>query len=251
MTDVAPIALVTGGARRVGRAICLELARSGYEVWVHYGTAANEATSLRDHIARGGRRCQLFCADLGQRSSQDAFIADVLNHLGPRRLSLAVMNASVFESEPLAQLEDATLDRAFELHSLFPLRLVRALAPKMKQGDPSLIALMLDAALSRPPRNLVHYHASKGALASLVPSLCRELAPHVRVVGICPGQVCWPEDYDEEKRRALTNRIPQGRVGTPEEVARLVRFVATEGTYINGVEIIVDGGASTVGIDRA
>ena len=78
----------------------------------------------------------------------------------------------------------------------------------------------------------------------LVKSMAIELAPKVRTVGISPGQVCWPEDYSDSKRERLTRRIPMGRAGTPEEVARLVRFLAVEGTYINGAIIPMDGGLS-------
>lgn len=250
MSQSPPIALVTGGARRVGRAISLELAASGYELWVHYGRSEEEATELRNGILSSGGKCRLFCADLSQRNGQDALSSEVVGALGERELSLLVHNASVFEDWPLEDLKDDTIDRALALHGTAPLRLVRALAPHMSDDDQSLVVIMLDSALFRPPRGLAHYAASKGAARALIPSLCRELAPGTRVVGVSPGQVCWPDDYGEQRREELTRLIPQGRVGTPEEVAKLVRFLALEGTYINGVEIFIDGGASTVGIDR-
>lgn len=251
MTREGSVALVTGGARRVGRAICLELARHGYEVWVHYANSRTEADELCSKINADGGSAMAFGADLGSRVEQDNLVSSLKTRLTGRKLSLVVHNASVFEAHTLETLEDSVIDEAFALHATAPLRLARALAPHMARGDDhTLMVMMLDAALLRPPRAHAHYAASKGALAALVPALCRELAPNVRVVGVSPGQVCWPDSYDEAKRKALRDRIPQGRVGTPEEIATLIRFLAKEGTYINGSTITVDGGASTVGIDR-
>ncbi len=251
MSAEYPIAVVTGGAKRVGRAICLELAAHGYEVWVHYGRSKTEASQLCEQIRAAGGEAKTFCADLSQRDGQDALVRALLSGLGQRKLGLLVHNASVFDEQKLESLSDEALDQALAIHAAGPLRLTRALAPHMRRDrEGALVVMMLDAALLRPPPHHAHYSASKGALAALVPALCRDLAPSIRVVGISPGQVCWPEGYDDEKRETLRARIPQKRVGTPEEVAKLVRFLATEGTYINGVQIAIDGGASTVGIDR-
>jgi pteridine reductase len=109
-------------------------------------------------------------------------------------------------------------------------------------GQHGVVVHLCDIGGDRPVRGHVHYSVSKAGIAMLVKAMAVELAPAVRTVGIAPGQVAWPEHYSAEKRAALTRRIPLGRPGSPEDVAVLVRFLATEAHYLNGVIVPVDGG---------
>ena len=101
---------------------------------------------------------------------------------------------------------------------------------------------LCDIGADRPVPGYAHYSVSKAGLVMLVKALAVELAPQVRCVGVSPGQVAWPPDYPEDKRERLAQRIPMKRVGDPEDVATLVRFLALEGVYLNGVVVDVDGG---------
>ena len=133
-----------------------------------------------------------------------------------------------------------------------PFRLSRDLLGRLRAADGTLLGApsdqhgvvvhLCDIGAERPVRGRAHYSVSKAGLVMLVRAMAVELAPGVRTVGVSPGQVAWPEHYDDVQRAALTRRIPLGREGSPADVARLVRFLACEGHYLNGAVLPVDGG---------
>lgn len=246
-----PRALVTGAARRVGAAIAVELARAGFDVGIHHRDS-DPAEALAACLAAGSAAWTVradLATEAGCQAVSDAAIArwDGLHVL--------VHNASVFAPAAFEDVTAEALDHMMAVHARAPLLLSRALLPLLRAADPAplrlpagqhgLVVHLCDIGAERPVRGYTAYSMSKAALVMLVRSMAVELAPAVRTIGVSPGQVAWPDDYDDDRRGRLLRRIPLGRVGEPSDVARLVRFAACEGHYLNGVVLPVDGGLST------
>jgi pteridine reductase len=231
-----PRALVTGAAVRVGRAIAVELARSGFDLVIHHGRSSPDPTLAACRAA--GAAAIAVSADLADPAGCDAVVAAGLAG-GP--LALLVNNASVFEPKPFGEITAADWDRMMAINARAPFLLARGLLPALRAAR-GLVVNLCDIGADRPVAGYAHYSASKAATVMVVKAIAVELGPEVRAIGISPGQVAWPDSYDEALRARLTRRIPLQRAGTPEDVARLVRFAALEGTYLNGVVIPLDGG---------
>ena len=246
-----PRAVMTGAARRVGAAIALELARAGFDLLLHHRASDPSATVAACREA--GAEVTTVQADLATVQGCDDVTRAV--HLRWDSLHLLVNNASVFEPCGFEDVSADVLDRMMALHARAPLLLSRGLLGLLRAADAralgapaaqaGLVVHLCDIGAERPIRGYTAYSMSKAALVMLVRAMAVELAPAVRTVGVSPGQVSWPDDYDDERRVRLMRRIPLARVGGPDDIARLVRFLATEGHYLNGVVIPVDGGLST------
>lgn len=241
--------MVTGAARRVGAAIAVELASAGYDLVLHWRDTSADETAARCRTM--GADVTLVRADLGTVDGVQTVIDAVCGRFDA--LELLVHNASTFS---WASFDDTTaehLDAMMAIHARAPLLLSRGLLDRLRkghilgapEGQHGVVVHLCDVGADRPVRGYTAYSMSKAALVMLVKSMAVELAPAVRTVGISPGQVAWPDDYDADRRDRLLRRIPMGRVGDPEDVARLVRFVAAEGHYLNGAIVPVDGGLST------
>jgi pteridine reductase len=229
-------ALITGGAKRVGRAIAQRLAKDGFHVAITYNSGKADAQALADEI--GGIAIQ---ADLTKPESAINQIADALRSFD--RLDVLVNNASLFEPTPLANI-DLGLPRQFmAIHYESPLLLCKLFADRLRSSRGHVIN-MVDAMIERPMPKYLAYCASKAALWNLTLSLARELAPEVTVNGIAPGVVEWPPNYPQDEKDKIMKRTPLGRVGSPTDVAETVHFLATTGTYITGQIIRLDGGRS-------
>lgn len=244
-------ALVTGASDRVGRAIAVELASQGFEVAVHYRRNEQGADETVKLCGSAGGSAWTVQADLADRAHCARLVQVVRERWDT--LDVLVHNASGFVAEPFAELSDASWDAMQAVHVHAPFLLTRGLldrlqaspgGPLSQEGEHGVVVGLVDIGADRPLAGYTAYSVSKAALAMLLKSLAVELAPSVRTVGVSPGQVAWPPDYDEETRARLARRIPMKRVGTPEDVARLVRFLVLEAPYINGEIIAVDGGLS-------
>ena len=246
-----PTAVVTGAARRVGRSIALELAVHGFDVCVHYRSSSRAAEEVVEACREVG--ADAFCAQADLANG--AGCAKLVHAVRERWSSLDVLvnNASLFAPTPFDEIDDAALIQMLEVNLLAPFRLSRDLLPLLRatsatpgvpEGQGGLVVHLCDIGAERPVSGYAHYSVSKAGLVMLVRAMAVELAPAVRTVGISPGQVAWPDDYDPALRAQLTRRIPMGRAGSPQDVAGLVRFVALEGHYLNGVVLPVDGGLS-------
>lgn len=245
-----PRAVVTGAARRVGRQIALTLARSGFDVAVHYRASRAEAEETADGCRAAGADAWIAEADLATVAGCEALATAVASRWDT--LHLLVNNASVFDAVAFDQIRAEDWDRVLAINVRAPFLLSRGLLPLLRgadarvfgapEGQHGVVVHLCDIGGDRPVRGHAHYSVSKAGIAMLVKAMAVELAPAVRTVGIAPGQVAWPESYSAEKRAAITRRIPLGRPGSPEDVAVLVRFLATEAHYLNGVIVPVDGG---------
>jgi len=236
-------ALVTGAAVRVGRSIALELARSGFDVAVHHHDSTHEAEQVVEQCRGEGVAAFVVQADLADPEGCRRLAAAVAGRWDS--LDLLVNNASIYRPRGFEEISVAEWDEMQAINARAPFLLSQALLPLLRAApapEGALVVHMCDIGAERPVRGYAHYSASKAALVMLVKAMAVELAPAVRSVGIAPGHVQWPEEFDAPTRERLTRRIPMGRVGTPEDVARLVRFLALEAPYINGDIIKVDGG---------
>ncbi len=236
------VVLITGGARRVGRAIALELARAGCDIAVHCLKSVSEADQVVAEVRSLGRRAAVVVGDLADSQAPGRIVERTVCELGG--LDVLVNNASIFERTPVEEADAATWERMLRINTVAPALLAREAAPIMRVGGGGRIVNLLDILADRPIRRYGPYCASKAALANLTRTLAAELAPEITVNGISPGIAIFPEDYDEELRRRLTAKVPLGRTGSPEEVAALVRYLVTEGDYITGQIIAIDGGMS-------
>lgn len=237
------VALVTGGARRVGRAIVQRLAEEGFAVAFTYHTSEPDAAGLRKWVYRKiGRSGVALRADLRDpESAVDHIHREFTEKFD--RLDVLVNNASLYKPGNLRET-DLSLVRELEAVNVHaPLLLCQRFAPMLRRSSGHVVN-MIDLLAERPWPEYLAYCATKAALANLTQSLARELAPEVTVNGIAPGVVDWPDDYPNSERAKYLRRVPLKRAGSPEDVAALVHFLATEGTYITGQIIRLDGGRS-------
>ena len=237
------VALVTGGAKRVGRAIVETLARDGWNVAFTYFSSEAEADALQESYwdeQTNSYRVIRAIADLGELDTFEKYVRNAVDTFG--RLDLLVNSASVYKPDPPTN-DPAFFRHTFEVNIHAPLRLAQWFAPLLKSSRGHIVN-MIDILAERPWPAYRTYCASKAALANLTLSLARELAPEVTVNGIAPGVVEWPPGYPEEEKQKYLKRVPLQRPGTPQDVANLVHFLATGGDYITGQIIRLDGGRS-------
>ena len=231
------VALVTGGAKRVGRAIVQRLAAAGFAVAFTYRASEAEAEAVQ--ASCGAWPIQV---DLIDPVASCDRIGEVLD-LFSGELNVLVNNASVFEPGGLADVSLAKLREMQTVHVEAPLLLAQRFAPMLRASRGHIVN-MVDLLAERPWPAYLGYCASKAALASLTLALAKELAPDVTVNGIAPGVVEWPADYPPAEREQYLKRVPLGRAGTPADVAELVHYLVTGGSYITGQIIRLDGGRS-------
>jgi pteridine reductase len=236
------IALITGGAKRVGRAIVKRLCEGGFDVAFTYLNSSADADSLVAEVHSKGQKAIAIKADLTDPpTAVEQIVTKWKEAFG--RLDLLVNSASLYEPGRLAETDSALIRRAYAIHVESPLLLCKALADPLRSSKGRIVN-MVDLQAEKPMPQYIAYCASKAALVNLTLSLARELAPQVTVNGIAPGIVDWPKDFPQAEQEKYLRRVPLGRAGTPEDVAELVYFLATAGSYITGQIIRLDGGRS-------
>ncbi|ABL99969.1 SDR family oxidoreductase [Shewanella amazonensis] len=242
-TDTPPRwALITGAAKRIGAAIATKLHQEGWNVFIHCHHSVDEAQRLADVLCqkRAGS-AQVICADLVQADSTTHIRHQIVR--SGASLALLVNNASRFDKDP-ANPTLAHAQTLMGVNCLQPYLLAFALAPLLASAQGSVINLC-DIHGQRPLRQHGLYSISKAALAMATLSLAQELAPAVRVNGIAPGAILWPETAGAKPNKVLAE-IPLARAGAPSDIANLVSYLANA-DYISGQIIAVDGGRSATG----
>lgn len=244
----AKVALVTGAARRIGRAIALGMARRGWDVVVHYHRSSDEARATADAIAALGRRCALACCNLADDAAVASLPASASAAIGAR-ITCVVNNASLFDHDAAGSFSVARLDAHMRTNLAAPILLTQALHAATPDGEQSVAINLLDQKLFNLNPDFLSYTLSKAALHTATTMLAQALAPKVRVVGVAPGISLVSGDQTPEgfaKAHAMT---PLGRSSTPEDVASAVCFAA-ESPAITGTTLLVDGGQHLIPLQR-
>jgi pteridine reductase len=232
----APLALVTGGAVRVGRAICLALARDGFRVAIHHNTSTDAAAELVAELERLDAEGTPIASDLTRPAAPAKLVGEVLDQHG--QIDLLVNNAALFHDDGASMTE---LARMKVLNYDVPAALLQAVEPHLERSGGSVINIA-DVAGVEEFSKFKAYSRTKSALLELTQRKALELAAAgVRVNAVCPGMVLFPESYTDEQRRAVIAGIPLGRAGTADDVARAVVFLA-RAEFVTGQAIAVDGG---------
>ena len=236
-------ALVTGGARRIGAAIVRRLHAAGLNLNLHFRHSDAQAEALAAELERQRPdSVQLLQADLRDTAALPRLVERAAQRWG--RLDLLVNNASAFYSTPLESTTEAQWEDLLGSNLKAPFFLVQAATPWLRAGHGSVVNIV-DIHAERPRAGHPVYSAAKAGLVALTRSLAWELRSAVRVNAIAPGAILWAEqDDDPASRRAILERIPLDRLGTPDDIARAVLFLARDADYVTGQVLAVDGGRS-------
>lgn len=241
------VALVTGGAIRVGRAIALELAQAGADIVVHCHSSRQEAGDTAHDIRRLGRRALVVQADLSTGDGVRHVFKEAERGLGTP--DILVNNAGIFERLPFGDISEQALRRMFDVNFFGPFLCAQQAAERMRaRGGGDIVNIVDVGGTSIAWERFAHYCSAKSALGMLTRVLAVELAKDgIRVNGVAPGAVLFPEDADEAERERVLARVPAAREGSAEDVARTVRFLISGPAYISGQIVAVDGGRSARG----
>lgn len=239
-----PVVLVTGGAKRVGAMIARTLHQRGANIALHYRRSRDEAEALAAELNRvRTASVTLVQADLAQDGEPENLIATVLSHHG--KLTGLVNNASSFFPTPLGEMDRSAWDDLIGSNLKGPLFLSQAATPALRASRGSIVNIV-DIHAERPLRHYPLYCAAKAGLLGLTRALALELGPVVRVNGVSPGPIDWPEDeqFPPDERAAIIEHTLLKRVGHPEDIAGAVAFLLLDAPYVTGQILAVDGGRS-------
>jgi pteridine reductase len=236
------VVIVTGAARRVGRAIALDLARHGCHIVVHYRQSSAEADDLARAIRDMHRRCSLISGDLADNSVPARIVAHAIAEHG--RLDGVVNNAAVFPATPVDTLTPEQFVHTLQINLVAPVMLAAAAWPHFKRAGTGKVVNIVDIYAERPRAGHIAYCAAKAGLANATRSLARAMAPIVQVNAVAPGVALFPEDLDPAAQERILAKVPLARPGSPADIAAAVRFLLGEADYMTGQIITVDGGRS-------
>ncbi len=235
------VVLVTGGAKRVGAAIARRLHAAGACIALHYRSAEAEAARLEAELnALRAGSARRFPGDLLAAGAPEALVQAVAARLG--RLDALVNNASIFYPTPVGRIEARHWDELMGSNVRVPLFLAQAAAPHLMANQGAIVNIV-DIHAERPLKRYPLYSAAKAALAGLTRALAIELAPRVRVNGVSPGAILWPDDgqFETPERERVLRTTPLGRIGGAEEIAQAVEYLCAA-QYVTGQILAVDGG---------
>ncbi len=237
------MALVTGGARRVGAAIVRRLHAAGARVVLHYRGSERDAARLEAELeaARAGSARRI-AQDLLAPGAAEALVSAALEAFG--RLDVLVNNASIFYPKKIGRVDLRHWEELIGSNLRAPLFLAQAAAPQLREARGAIVNIT-DIHADRPLKGYPVYSVAKAGLAALTRSLALELAPEVRVNAVAPGAIAWPEDekFENAERKRIVATTPLGRIGDPADIAQAVHFLVLA-PFVTGQTIAVDGGRS-------
>jgi NAD(P)-dependent dehydrogenase (short-subunit alcohol dehydrogenase family) len=241
------VALVTGGARRIGAVLARALAEAGYAVALHYRHSAEDAQAHAAALRADGHSVELFQADFSTPADCQALIAAVRERFG--RLDLLINNASLFEYDTFEALSAARWDRHITTNLTAPVFLIHAFATALGEDETGVVVNLLDQKVLRPNPDYFSYTAGKLGLAALTPVLAQALAPKVRVCGLSPGVTLPSGKQSEDDYVRAARATPSGISSTPADVARALLFIVDNPAF-SGQTLTIDGGESLLGRTR-
>ena len=237
------VALITGAARRIGAQIAQTLHARGLHVIIHCNSSRTDADALAARLnALREQSASVVCANLGDADA----LAQITQFIRDdyERLDVLVHNASQFYPTPLEQYTDSDWDALINSNAKGAFMLSQQLADVLRESNGSIVSIV-DIHIERPLKEHTVYCMAKSALLTMTKSLAKELAPQVRVNGVAPGAILWPEQgMSDAQQQVILERIPLQRSGTPEDIAGAVQFLALDAPYITGQILAVDGGRS-------
>jgi pteridine reductase len=236
------VILITGGAKRVGAAVCRRLHNAGANIMLHYRASAGEARLLQAELNHArANSVALIQADLTETAKLSSLVDQTVQTFG--RLDGLVNNASSFFPTPLGDITIENWEDLVGTNLMAPLFLAQAAAPALKKAQGAIVNIA-DIHAERPLKNYIVYSIAKAGLVGLTRALAREMAPEVRVNAVAPGPVLWPDDesFDELSRQRIISHTPLKREGTPDDIAVAVYFLLAEAHYVTGETLDVDGG---------
>ncbi len=237
------VALITGAARRIGAAIGRCLHAAGANVVIHYRGSADAAIAVSDELnALRPDSAMLLQADLADTAQMPDLVARITAWHGT--LDILVNNASSFYPTPIGAITEANWNDLVGTNLKAPLFLAQAALPALKNAH-GVIINIVDIHAQRPLHEHAVYGSAKAGLAMLTRSLAKDLAPEVRVNGVSPGAILWPEaELDDATKNSILKQIPAGRIGDANDVAGCVLYLVRDANYVTGQIIAVDGGRS-------
>ncbi len=242
MTDSSrPVVVITGAAKRVGAVMAEAFCEAGYDLAISYRHSRGEAEAVAARCeAKRAQSCIAWPLDLSDTAALAPFIERIAAHYG--RIDALINNASSFFPTPLARATEAQWDDLFAANAKAPFFLAQAAAPHLARTRGCIVNL-IDIYGERPLAQHPIYSMAKAALGMMTMALAKDLGPDIRVNGIAPGAVLWPESGKAEtERRELLARTPLGRAGEPGDLARTALFLVRDAPYVTGQIIRVDGG---------
>lgn len=245
MPSTTPVALVTGSAHRLGAHTARTLHARGWNLVIHYRSREEQANALIEQMngQRPGSACALQ-ADLSQTSAVNSLASEAVAQWG--RLDALVNNASVFYPTPTAKASEDDWNTILNTNLRAPFFLLQACLPELRKNRGSVVNL-IDIYSEKPIDDHPLYCASKAGLAALTRSWAKDLAPDVRVNGVSPGAILWPEgeaEMDQSAQQAILDKTPLARTGNPDDIAETIAFLICDAPFITGQVIAVDGGRS-------
>lgn len=235
-------ALVTGAARRVGRAIALAMAGRGADVVIHYKSSASEAHETVEAVERLGRRAVAIQADLAEPDQVEALADRAIGACG--KVDVLVNSAAIFRRTPLEHLTLKDWEQFLRINLTAPFLLARRLGLLMRRQGAGKIINVADVAGIKPWADFLPYSVSKGMLITMTQGLAKALAPEVQVNAVVPGTVLLAEDYSEKERESIVKGTPLKRIGDSSDIANTVLFLVEGSDFITGQVVVVDGGRS-------
>ena len=233
-------ALITGGAKRVGKGIALALAKQNAQVAISYQTSSNEAEKTVNELQALGVKALAVAADVSKANEVEHLIKTVHRTLGG--LDILINNAAIYEETPFDKLTEKEWDRPLEINLKGTFLCAKAASEVMRKQGRGKIINIADWSGIRPYKNYLPYCVSKAGVIALTKALALELAPTIQVNCICPGPVLLPETYGKKEREAVIQETPLARLGSPEDIAAAVMFFIQGSDFVTGAILPVDGG---------
>jgi pteridine reductase len=239
------VVLITGGAKRVGAAICRMLHAEGAQLMIHYRTSAFEARALQTELNLSrADSVEIIQGDLLDMAVLPKLVSNTVKHFG--KLDVLINNASSYYSTEIGHIDEDNWQDLMGSNLKAPLFLSQAAAPALRQTNGCIVNIT-DMHIERPKKGYIVYSVSKAGLVTLTKSLAHELGPDVRVNAVAPGPVLWPDDnpqFDEVYRQRVISQTLLKRIGEGNDVAKAVKFLIADAPFITGHVLAVDGGRS-------
>ncbi|WP_058534674.1 SDR family NAD(P)-dependent oxidoreductase [Legionella saoudiensis] len=240
MQSSTKVALVTGGAKRVGRSIVEKLAQNGFDVVINHHASDEEALEVKQIVEHSSQRCLVIKANIQSQQEVEAMFSQIKEHFG--RIDLLVNSASLYKSHSFPCEDFQPLYDSFEVAVYGSLYCANEAAKMMLEQESGCIINIIDLFAFYPRKNMMFHGVSKAALASMTQYLAVELGPNIRVNAIAPGPVLPPEQYSIAQQQKSAERTLLKRWGTPEDVAKAVLYLA-DADFITGDILFIDGGS--------